>query len=376
MGILQRIWNGTFVYQEPICFSTDIKNQAIGGSLLYFPDKILSVTSFDGSVYYEVNQDYVVLGKNILRTETSQIPFVDRKIYCKSFTGIPETAWVRLPGEKEYIDLVSDIYRWQVLVTYTHKTAWNGFKPESRLKQLPKSVKKLCEGGDFQLVFYGDSITAGWESSGCNEHVIDMVTIEKYHASIWHAPYQPSWAELVTNELQNCYPKSNIIKTNCAAGGANMQWGKQHADELVNPHNPNLVILGFGMNSMQEHADDYQDTILSIIQIVRKKNPDCEFILVSPMIPNPDILSFQNNQLLNQQKALYKISDSIGGVCVAPVHSVFQELIAHGKNYLELTGNCINHPNDFSVRIYAQTILEVLKPHGESNTLKPGNSAR
>ena len=345
MGILQRIWNGTFVYQEPICFSTNVKNQAIGGSLLYFPDKILSVTSFDGSIYYVANQDYVVLGKNILRTETSRIPFVDRKIYCKPFTGIPETAW-------------------------------NGFKPESRLEQLPKSVKKFCAGGDFQLVFYGDSITAGWESSGCNEHVIDMVTIEKYHASIWHAPYQPSWAELVTNELQNCYPKSNIIKTNCSAGGANMQWGLQHAEELVNPHKPNLVILGFGMNSMQEHADDYQDTIMSIIQIVRKKNPDCEFILVSPMIPNPDILSFQNNQLLDQQKALYKISDNIDGVCVAPVHSVFQELIAHGKNYLELTGNCINHPNDFSVRIYAQTILEVLKPHGESNTLKPGNSAR
>ena len=155
-----------------------------------------------------------------------------------------------------------------------------------------------------------------------------------------------------------------------------MQWGLQHAEELVNPHKPDLLILGFGMNSMQEHADDYQDTIMSIIQIVRKKNPDCEFILVSPMIPNPDILSFQNNQLLDQQKALYKISDNIDGVCVAPVHSVFQALIAHGKNYLGLTGNCINHPNDFSVRIYAQTILEVLNPHGKSNTLKLRNSSR
>ena len=27
---------------------------------------------------------------------------------------------------------------------------------------------------------------------------------------------------------------------------------------------------------------------------------------------------------------------------------------------LELTGNCINHPNDFSIRIYAQTILSIL----------------
>ena len=143
MGILQRIWNGTLVYQEPICFSTNVKNQPIGGSLLYFPDKILSVASFDGSVYYEANQDYVVIGKNILRTETSQIPFIDRNIYCKPFTGISETAWVRLPGEKEYIDVVSDIYRWQVLVTYTHKTAWNGFKPESNWLQMNYKIATL-----------------------------------------------------------------------------------------------------------------------------------------------------------------------------------------------------------------------------------------
>lgn len=29
MGILQRIWNGIFVYQEPICFSTDVKNNQL-----------------------------------------------------------------------------------------------------------------------------------------------------------------------------------------------------------------------------------------------------------------------------------------------------------------------------------------------------------
>lgn len=364
MGILQRIWNGSFVYQEPICFTTNGIGQAIGGALLYFPDKILSVTSFDGSIYYEENRDYIVIGNKLLRTKISQIPYLDRSMYCKPFTGDPEKAWVRLPDEKEYIEVVSDIYQWQVLVSYTHKAAWDGFKPESNLVQLPKSTNKLRAGGDFQLVFYGDSITAGWESSGCNEQVIDMVTLQKYHASLWHAPYQAAWAELVTNELQSNYPKSNIMKTNCSAGGANMQWGLQHAEELVNPHNPDLLILGFGMNSMQEKAEDYQNTIMGIIQIIRKAHPDCEFVLVSPMIPNPDILSFQNNQLLAHQTALYRISESMNGVCVAPVHSVFQELIARGKHYLELTGNCINHPNDFSVRIYAQTILEVLQPHG------------
>ena len=78
------------------------------------------------------------------------------------------------------------------------------------------------------------------------------------------------------------------------------------------------------------------------------------------MIPNPEIRSFQHNQLPAQQDALYQIAAESEGICVAPAHSMFRELVAHKKHYLELTGNCINHPNDFSIRIYAQTILSIL----------------
>lgn len=52
MRFLQPIWDGSFVYQEPICFSADKDGCPIGGALLYQPEEILSVTSFDGSVLY------------------------------------------------------------------------------------------------------------------------------------------------------------------------------------------------------------------------------------------------------------------------------------------------------------------------------------
>ena len=225
-------------------------------------------------------------------------------------------------------------------------------------------MEKLRAGGDFHLTLYGDSITAGWEASGCNERAIDMVTLGEYHVSLWHAPYQPAWAELVTNALQARYPQSTVIKTNRAAGGSTVQWGVEHAAELVPPCKPDLIMLGFGMNSMQESAEDYRRAILSIIRTIRKECPDCEFVLVSPMIPNPEIKGFQNNQLPAQQDVLYQIAAELEGVCIAPVHSVFREMTARGKHYLELTGNCINHPNDFSVRVYAQTVLRTLGVDG------------
>ena len=360
MGILTRIWEGNFVYQEPICFSEDAEGHIAGGQLLYQPEHILSVTSFDSSVFYEEGTDYIREDSRLILTEHSRIPILSRDIYCKPFTGVPETAWVRLPDGKHYMEVVSDVYRWQILVTYTHKTVWDSFSPVDSSSLLPQSMQKLQNGGDFHLVFYGDSITAGWEASGCNESAIDMVTLEDYHVTLWHAPYQPAWAELVSNSLQHRYPQSNIIKKNRAAGGSTVQWGVENAKQLVCPCNPNLVILGFGMNSMQEPAKIYKAAILSIIQTIRSEHPDCEFLLVSPMIPNPEIRGFQHNQLPAQQDALYQIAAELKGICVAPVHSMFRELVVHKKNYLELTGNCINHPNDFSIRVYAQTILSVL----------------
>lgn len=52
-------------------------------------------------------------------------------MYCKPFTGVTETEWVRLPGGEAYMEIVSDIYRWQTLVTYTHRDSWDGFQPEA-----------------------------------------------------------------------------------------------------------------------------------------------------------------------------------------------------------------------------------------------------
>ena len=117
MGILTRIWEGNFVYQEPICFSEDAEGHIAGGQLLYQPEHILSVTSFDGSVFYEEGTDYIREDSRLILTEHSRIPILSRDIYCKPFTGVPETAWVRLPDGEHYMEVVSDVYRWQILVT-------------------------------------------------------------------------------------------------------------------------------------------------------------------------------------------------------------------------------------------------------------------
>ena len=95
MGILTRIWKGNFVYQEPICFSEDAEGHIAGGQLLYQPEHILSVTSFDGSVFYEEGTDYIREDSRLILTEHSRIPILSRDIYCK-----PSTGWRTLHGSR------------------------------------------------------------------------------------------------------------------------------------------------------------------------------------------------------------------------------------------------------------------------------------
>ena len=78
------------------------------------------------------------------------------------------------------------------------------------------------------------------------------------------------------------------------------------------------------------------------------------------MSANREMLAFENHTVVQQENMLREIAASLQGVAVAPVNEGFRTLEKRGKTYWELTGNCINHPNDFSIRIYAQTLLAAM----------------
>lgn len=360
MTLLSRIWKNNTVYQEPVCFSENASGALLGGTLIYRPSQVLEAVSWDGQIRYEEGIDYQVAGCRILRTEQSRIPFLHRSAYIRPYTGQTETAWLRLPGGREYAEIFPDIYRYQVLVTYRHEERWEQPLSHDQSARLSRSFRLLNEGSEFHLVFYGDSITAGWEASGCDEPAVDLMTLEDCHAVVNRPPYMPSWAELVTDTLRRQFPNCSVHKYNRAAGGSTTGWGCRHAAALVTPCAPDLVVLGFGMNSLQDPPEQYVSEIRQIIQDIRRSHPLCEFLLLSPMVPNPEIAGFQNNALSDQQNALRDLAGREAGIALAEVHSLFLALMERGKEYLALTGNCINHPNDFSVRIYAQCILDTL----------------
>ena len=164
-------------------------------------------------------------------------------------------------------------------MTYRHKGAYEGEKPSYKGDKIPETVYKLERKERLSVVCLGDSISAGWTASG-----YEWVNLK---------PYMPMYFELVTDYLKDHYGNSSILRTNLSVGGMTSSWGKE-STQIYNAteRNPDLMIIAFGMNDGSDasfSAAAFKGNIAAIIEGVRAKCPQTEFILVSTMLPNREV---------------------------------------------------------------------------------------
>ncbi len=356
---LYPLWEGTTVYNETLWFT--VNNYA---PLLYEPDQVLSVRSYDLKTTYTEGVDYVVDGNSIVLLSGSSIPFMTESQY---FPAQPPTPSISLPhdgGGYWYITEGNDISLRQVVVTYTHKGTRDWTMPRVETDKFPKTMQKLENGESIKIVFYGDSITVGANSS-------EFLGI---------SPRAESYANMVKSYIAARYPQADVQFANTAVGGTDSNWGNNesvgvdaidninagegdHFQLRVLNENPDLLFIAYGMNDPDYLPDPhFKDNIASMIEKVRAQNPDVEIMLVSGMIANPET-DFYNKDYLAYQEALSDLCETYENVGLATtlntVLSVYDldENGGNGKRFQDCTANNANHPNDFLMRVYAQTIV-------------------
>ena len=342
---LKSIFDGDTVYFET---AFPIKGEAI--QLLYPIEEIIAVTNFGLNLIYEEGRDYIVKNHNLVLTDNTRIPQMTLDEYYKR-----EPEEVRIDVSKERCPYKFNEDRFlffcekdgtikhQIAITYKHKPEPNRFKQSPQRNKLSRFFNKLKSKKETTIVFYGDSITEGNNASG---------TI--YGNNV--PPYCESWAEMITNYLADKY-QTKINYVNSALGGMTTKWGEENYEERVNKYHPDLLVLAFGMNDGNLPKNEHFAEILTIIEGVKAKNPECDIVLISTTIPNIESTWFDGNQ--KEYITEYQKYDDPHVALVDMTTTHFKLL--ERKRFKDMTGNNINHPNDFLIRIYAQMILSAME---------------
>jgi hypothetical protein len=336
--LLAPVWAGSRIENETL-LPTSVGGKPAEGNLALIPSKILSVKNYGLYEEYQEGRDFVMDGRTLRLTENSSIQSrTYEELYHQDPKGFPGVQTAKDGGFIAFSEGTFLEAR-QLAVTYLHDEPWDGPVPVPAEKNLPRTFEKLRTGAPLKLVVYGDSISQGGSASG---HAV-------------RAPWLPRWADLVADQLRRS-SGCDIDYINTSLGGTRSDWGRESVDGLVSFEKPDLVILGFGMNDgtapVPFTVEEFCDNIRFMMQAIRKQNPDTEFMLLMSWQPNEKWRGF--GPMPDYLTAFKEMEGP--GVAVADVWSIHDYLLKH-KTYWDMSINHVNHPNDFIVRIYAQTIL-------------------
>lgn len=353
---MEPFWKGEKVWRET--FAMIRKEGVCEASFLRSPGEVLKVESYSGEAVYEPGRDYLVREDKLILPRGSRIPHTDEERFFhrteeESRRALEEKG-IRLDfgavatTDGRYLNLCAIgnpgyVTDWQVAVTYRAQEPWTGSVPEGRMRDLPRLSGKIARGEPVTVLLYGDSISCGWDCSG------------KYG----HEPGQPIWPTLLLRKMQRKW-QVPIRFHNTSASGMDTQWAIDHVRERVCFCQPDLVILGFGMND-RCGGEEYQEKTGRLMAAIREETPGAEFVLIATTLPNP----LADTPPMHFWAHQSQYSRSLEGLCaegvvVADVQALQKEM-EKKKRYLDLTGNLLNHPNDFLARVQAQVVAAVLE---------------
>lgn len=342
--------------------------------LLFDVDRILSVTSCDGETVYESGKDYVVRDGKLARTETSAIPVLPPEIYYSD--GDAPLLKVRRPDGTEspcYFNGSGTMGRFQVKATYTHKPAACLLPAGSG--RCGRFLRLLERGGDATVFFHGDSITYGCDASMTHRLPPSQPSFPILFVCALARAYAYS-VRFVLPEAEGAYggpfpaaprgTKGTLTLVNTAVGGWTSENGVAALDTHIEPqikkYGCDLFLLGYGMNDGSRPPEETAANCEAIVRRVLSLRENASVMLISTMLPNPEAIGWYANQAI-QEPALITLSETLnreGVPCdVARMTSVSAAILKR-KQFIDVTGNNINHPNDYLCRVYAAALLRTL----------------
>ncbi|MFO1500148.1 MAG: SGNH/GDSL hydrolase family protein [Verrucomicrobiota bacterium] len=215
-------------------------------------------------------------------------------------------------------------------VDYAYPASPGPLNSSGEAALLPQTRARLLLGHRLKIVAFGDSITAG----------MDVAPPFVF----WHR-----WAA----ELGEKYPQAEITTLNSATSGDSTAQGLARLDDKVIATQPDLVLIGFGMNDHNRQGVEpalFEANLQNMVLRIRQKTA-AEIILYSAFPPNP-AWRFGSHRMSDYAAATKRAAQATG-CAYADVFDLWQDAAARKKPE-DLLANDINHPNEFGHSVYLQ----------------------
>jgi len=289
-----------------------------------------------GRVYRE-NIDFTVdrTAGTVARTRGSAIPFLrERDLYpAENVSYYPAADANAIPGGPGGRNL-----RFDAKLFFAEQQAEADYEtpapdwPEEFFRRSPY----LAQTPEIRrMVALGDSITEGYNASGY----------------IGGPPRRPPYAGLTAQAL-------GAELFNLGRNGASVDLFESLIGRTVELR-PDLVTVAYGMNDLTRYsAEQYLEKIASGVGKLRRELPRALIAVISPMSGNPEWSRTPVEKTLAFAEALSRWT-AHERIVFADVSAVW-EFVLERKGFFSLTGNGVNHPNDFGHFLYAKTVLAAL----------------
>lgn len=349
--------NGT-VKDETVYF-IDKTEEYNTKTLLYPIKEVISVTS---SPYYTADTELTVY------EEGKDYEVVDGKLRITPDSAIPTLG---------YIENSNFVARYQVSVTYTTDAKWEGFAQTAHTDITASFIKKMQNGEDVTVIFYGDSITYGADCSyyingvsggrNGNEQYPYAILFTQALADLFD--YRVEFKDIRGNEevmppvrpvedyVGGTGDRGTITYINTAVGGMNFQGGIALWDDFVkkyvDEYGCDLLVVALGMNN---GGGAIRSLVTELLNKAYETAPDAPIMMVATMHP----VTGNRGQEGQISRLVEKLHEERGADCVTVRMSSISTAVLEYKTYEDYLGDNNVHPNDFFHRMYAQTLLQAV----------------
>ena len=367
----------TIVYNEIVTPIRYGSNANAVGYLTYTPTEIISVQNYAMDTEYS-SSSYTISGNQISFPYNNGMPYMQEEwldglnIPSQYQDGsIVNTSYNDGGGTNRGVHVVAEnaLTRTNFIVvtySYNHKQQGLGFStPEYQPENYSNLLAKLTAGEPVKILVFGDSISVGASAS----------------SMMGFAPYTPTYFDQIKNDLVARYyggDASKVTIVNASKGGEASSWGvKQLMQSAFDKTGYDLVIVGFGMNdgslNLTSNVKIFKSNIAQIVNELRIYSPEADFVLLGTFTPNPKSIFAGNHedQMAELEDLANKLNISTGshksGCTFVNMWAISTGILAKKQannnvgdtryQYMDISANYTNHPNDFMVRLYAGSIL-------------------